>query len=66
MTPCGSAGNSFVCELARLFCAVGQGSALEFIVFKVVFVASSLLLQHTCPRTKPTDNVKRLEQRLAF
>jgi len=40
-TPRGSAGKAFVCELARLFCAVGQGSALESIALKAVFVASS-------------------------
>ena len=40
-------GAAFVSELARLFCAVGQGSALESVALKAVFVACSLLLQHT-------------------
>ena len=57
-TPRGLAGKAFVYELARLFRAVGQGTALESIALKAVFVASSLLLQHTCPRAKPTDNAK--------
>ena len=54
-TPCGSAGKAFVCELAR---SVGQGSALESIALKAVFVACSLLLQHTSPLAKPTDIAK--------
>jgi len=32
-----SAGKAFVSELARLFCAVGQGSALESVALKAVF-----------------------------
>ena len=63
-TPRGSAGKAFVYELARLFRAVGQGTALESIALKAVFVASSLLLQRTCPCAKPTDNAKRLGERL--
>ena len=29
-----SAGKAFVCELARLFCAAGQGSALESVALR--------------------------------
>jgi len=55
--PSGSAGKAFVCELARLFRAVDQGSSLKFVVLKAVFVACAVLLQHTSPHSKPTDNV---------
>ena len=65
-TPRGSAGKAFVYELARLFCIVGQGSALESIALKAMFVASSLLLLRTCPRAKPTDNAKRLGEYLVL
>jgi len=40
--PRGSAGKAFVCELACLFCAIGEGSALESVA---IVVASVLLLQ---------------------
>ena len=53
-----SAGRAFVSELARLFCAVGQGFALESVALKAVFVACSLLLQRTNTRSKPTDDGK--------
>ena len=65
-TPRGSAGKAFAYELARLFHAVGQGTALKAIALKAVFVASSLLLQRTCPHDKPTDNAKQLGERLAL
>ena len=39
---CGLVGKQFVSELARLFCAVGKGYALEFVA---IFVACVLLLQ---------------------
>ena len=65
-TPRGSAGKAFVCELARLFRAVGQGLALESIALKAVFVASSLLLQRTFPRAKPPDNAERLKELLVL
>ena len=42
--PQGSAGKGFVGELARLFCAVGQGSALEPVALKAVFMACSTFL----------------------
>jgi len=41
----GSAGKAFVCELARLFRTIGEGSALESVVLKAIVVASVLLLQ---------------------
>ena len=62
--PRGSAGKAFVGDLARLFRAVGQGSALEPVALKAVFVASSMLLQRSSPRSKPTDNSKTLGERM--
>ena len=43
--PSGNAGNAFVSELARLFQAYAEGSALESIALKAVTVMSALLLQ---------------------
>ena len=63
--PRGSAGKAFVCELARLFRAVGQGSALESIALKAVFVACSILLQRTS-RSKPVDNGRILGERMVL
>ena len=42
--PRGSIGKQFVSELARLFRAVGEGSALESIALKAMLVACTLLL----------------------
>ena len=61
-----SAGKALVSELARLFRAVGQGSALESVALKAVFVACSLLLQRTNTRSKPTDDGKVLGERMTL
>ena len=55
--PRGSVGKQFVSELALLFRAVGEGSALESIALKAVFLACGLLLQKpswtSTPRNTP-------------
>ena len=62
--PHGSAGKQFVAELARLFRAVGEGSALESVALKAVFVACVLLLQKPSRTSKPKDHATHLERRL--
>jgi len=61
-----SAERAFVSEMARLFRAAGQGSALECVALKAVFVACSLLLQRTNTRSRPTDNGKVLGERMSL
>ena len=64
--PFPAAGRAFVSELVRLFRAVGQGSALESVAVKAVFVACSLSLQRTNTHSKPTDHGKFLEERMSL
>ena len=51
--PRGSVGKQFVSEFAWLFRAVGEGSALESIELKTVFLAFGLLLQKPSHTSKP-------------
>jgi len=62
--PHGASGKAFVRELARLFLAVGEDSALESIALKALFVASALLLQKPSRTSKNSDHVRLLDQRL--
>ena len=62
--PRGSAGKAFVCELARLFHAIGEGSSLESIALKAIAVACALLLQKPGRTSKDRDHVLLLEQRM--
>ena len=62
--PHGSAGKQFVAELAQLCRAVGEGSALESVALKAVFVACVLLLQKPSRTSKPKDHAAHLERRL--
>ena len=64
--PHGSIGKRFVAELTRLFRAVGEGSSLESIALKAVFVACVLLLQKPSRTSKPKDNSTHLECRLSL
>ena len=45
LTPSGKAGKLFVSEMARLFRAYGEGSALESIALKAAMIMPALLLQ---------------------
>ena len=45
LTPSGKAVKRFTSELARLFCAYGEGSGLEPIALKAAMVMPALLLQ---------------------
>ena len=62
--PRGSAGKDFVSELAKLFHSVGEGSALELIALKAVFVLCILVLQKPSPDSKERDHTRHLEHRL--
>ena len=62
--PHGSASKQFVAELARLFRAVGEGSSLESIALKGVFVACVLLLHKPSRTSKPKDHATHLDCRL--
>ena len=49
-------------ELVWLFCAVGEGSSLESIALKGVFVVCVLLLQKPSCTSKPKDHATHLER----
>ena len=61
-----SAGRAFVSELARLFCSVGEGSALESITLKAVIVICALLLQKPTRNYKERDHIRHLERCLTL
>ena len=63
--PNGSAGKGLVRELTKLFCAVSEGSALECITLKEVFVACILLLQKPSQSSKAKDHAIILDRRLS-
>jgi hypothetical protein len=62
--PSGKAGKSFVSELARMFRAFAEGSALECVAMQAAMVMPALLLQKTHPTSKAKDHSKHLERRL--
>ena len=62
MVPWSSAGRAFVGELARLFRFVGEGSALESIALKAVFVVCALVLQKPSCNSKERDHICHLER----
>ena len=51
-------------ELARLFHSVGEGSALESIALKAVFVVCALVLQKPSCNSKERDHICHLERQL--
>ena len=63
--PWGKAGTSFVTEIASLFRAYGESSALKSISLCAAKVALILLLQKPHARSKTKDHIKCLERRLA-
>ena len=62
MVPRSSAGRAFVSELARLFRSVGEGSALESIALKAVFVICALVVQKPSRNSKERDHICHLER----
>ena len=51
-------------KLARLFHSVGEGSALEFIALKAVFVVCALVVQKPSCNSKERDHICHLERHL--
>ena len=64
LTPSGKAGKMFFSELARLFRAYGEGSALEFIALKAVMIMPALLLQKPHCSSKASEHATCLQCRL--
>ena len=64
MVPQSSAGRAFMSELARLFHSVGEGSALESIALKTVFVVCAFVLQKPSHNYKDRDHICHLERRM--
>ena len=64
MVPQSSVGRAFVSKLARLFHSVGEGSALESIALKAVFVVCALVLQKPSCNSKERDHICHLECQL--
>ena len=64
LTPSGNAGKRFVAELARLFRAYAEGTALEAIALKAAMVIPTLLLQKPHAASKARDHAICLHRRL--
>ena len=64
LTPSGKTGKEFTFELAKLFRAYGEGSALESIALKASMVIPALLLQKPHPTSKSRENVACLQRRI--
>ena len=64
--PAGNSGKSFVSEVARLFRAFAEKSALESVALKAVTVLAILTLQKPFRSSKTKDHVTCLVRRLAL
>ncbi len=64
--PSGKAGKAFVSELARLYRAYAEGSALELITLKATTILPILLLQKPHRSSKSREHVSCLERRLTI
>ncbi len=62
--PSGEAGKEFVLELAKLFNAYGEGSALESVALTAAMILPVLLLQKPYPQSKAKDHVFCLKRRM--
>ena len=62
--PIGTAGNSFVQELARLLQAFADGSSLECVSMKTVTILQALVLQKTSRSSKTRDHICHLKRRM--
>ena len=60
--PSGTAGAKFVSELARLYRAYADGSALECVALKAVTVLCTTCLQKPNKESKAKDHVDFLER----
>ena len=64
LVPFGSAGTSFVKEVARLLQAFGDGSSLERISMKAISLMQILLLQKPSKRSKTKEHISHFKRRL--
>ena len=64
LVPFGSAGTSFVKEVARLLQAFEDGSSLERISMKAISLMQILLLQTPSKRSKTKEHISHLKRRL--
>jgi len=64
MIPHGATGRAFVLELARLFLAFEEATAMECVALKAAAVMPSLLLQRPSSRSKCKEFVAHLNRRL--
>ena len=64
LTPSGKAGKLFVSEMARLFGAYGEGSALKSIALKAAMIMPALLLQKPYASSKAREYAACLQCRL--
>ena len=64
--PHGNKGNQFVTELARLYRAYAEASALEAVALKATTVMCVLLLQRPHPRSQTKDHQACLSRRLTL
>ena len=62
--PYGTAGKSFTLELARMYKALAELSALESIALKAATIMPILLLQKPSKRSKTKDHIRYLQRRL--
>ena len=62
--PTGKSGKALVRELARMFQAYADGSALESIALQAAMVMPALLLQKPHPKSKAKEHTQHLERRL--
>ena len=64
LVPFGSAGTSFVKEVARLFQAFADKSSLERVSMKAITLIQTLLLQKPSKKSKTKDHISHLKRRL--
>ena len=62
--PYGAIGKSFMSELARLFKAFAESSALESVALRAATIMPILLLQKLAKKSKAKDHTKCLQRRL--
>ena len=62
--PTGTAGNSFVQELAHLLQAFADGSSLECVSMKTVTILQALVLQKPSRSSKTRDHICHLKRRM--
>ena len=64
LVPPGTAGNSFVQELARLLQAFADGSSMECVCMKAITILQVLVLQKPSRTSKTRDHIKHLKRRM--